>query len=738
MTLGLDPRGFNAAQRTAVQQLRGFQQQANTTANQVQAGAGNRLQRFWQSLGKPIGQAQANLTQLGGQSNRVGTQIAAGINQGTDSISRMTTGLLTAYGVIKTVQGAVRTLNDAISSGAETGRRAGYAGTSVSWMSRIALGANIAEHVPKEQTEQSLVEMRQFTERLHQGIRDPNREAFYARAGVLDIAANKDMDPEQQQREMLRRLAAHYRTLSLPEAVTQGQQIGFNPAFTTALRKHGPQGLEGLGAPYAVTERQAEQFRKLQSAIDTFTASWDAFINKMVEDHPELEQGVKSLSTFLTSLKDSPGQLKAIETGLIAIIGLIGIRLVAAIATFVATTVAQSAIFAKTPLGLLIMAAMGLRSMVAVPTPAQAEAHKKDPTSFLDPRRWLGIGPYNKEETDDRSLWERWAPKSLGGRERTAGPGAAVPGAARGGGRSSVNLPSATAGNETFLRSIIKQAGGNDMAVAGLLSNFDYESGGLNPEAKSWISGATGFAQWLGPRLRRLREIGDPKTREAQGKLLHEELTGAYKPVLDQMNRAKTPEESALIGLKGFEGVNERNSLRAGAPWDKMVRTHTAKAADYYRRSVDSTGQVPTPLSGAELPVPGLHRRLPPGTKFNSGGDAYSPDLDTMDAATKARVEQSMRAIRDSMKPGGKPWVTPQPGALGASIINGMDLVRSSKAAERAPGGAALSTTTNHDIDIGDIHVHTPATDAAGIARDMRGEIGRTLDVTNANTGLDW
>jgi hypothetical protein len=39
-------------------------------------------------------------------------------------------------------------------------------------------------------------------------------------------------------------------------------------------------------------------------------------------------------------------------------------------------------------------------------------------------------------------------------------------------------------------------------------------------------------------------------------------------------------------------------------------------------------------------------------------------------------------------------------------------------------------------VGIGDVHIHTQATDARGIARDMRNEIDRTLDVSNSNAGL--
>ena len=67
--------------------------------------------------------------------------------------------------------------------------------------------------------------------------------------------------------------------------------------------------------------------------------------------------------------------------------------------------------------------------------------------------------------------------------------------------------------------------------------------------------------------------------------------------------------------------------------------------------------------------------------------------------------------------------------------MSGMSLVGSAKA---EGVGSANTTNNTSSIGIGDIHVHTPATDAAGIARDMKGEVQRNLDVTNSNYGLQY
>ncbi len=181
----------------------------------------------------------------------------------------------------------------------------------------------------------------------------------------------------------------------------------------------------------------------------------------------------------------------------------------------------------------------------------------------------------------------------------------------------------ATAGNppagnsEAMIRAAIAAAGGNEMAQAGLLSNFHAESIGLNPGAVNPNSGATGWAQWIGPRKARLIALAQemnlpPSDPRVQAAMITKELTGDYKGVVGQLNSAPNPQAAADIALRYYEGVNPSNSLTAGAPWDVMLSTHAARAQQYFQPdplqatpgAAESKHEVTVHIAGA-----------PPGTR---------------------------------------------------------------------------------------------------------------------------
>lgn len=204
------------------------------------------------------------------------------------------------------------------------------------------------------------------------------------------------------------------------------------------------------------------------------------------------------------------------------------------------------------------------------------------------------IGP--EGETDQSgavpgSWWDRTMPRWLGGRRDLYKNGVVPPSGADTSPQGNDANPS-TVGR---IRAAIAAAGGNEMAQAGLLSNFYPESIGLNPGAVNPNSGATGLAQWLGPRKAALYAYAaahnlDPKSIDAQAGFLEQELRGPYAGVLRQMNAAQNPSSAALIGLTGYEGVNEGNSVTAGAAWPTMVRTHTRLAQSFYNNNRSARG----------------------------------------------------------------------------------------------------------------------------------------------------
>lgn len=791
VTLNLDPRGFNQAQRQSIQQLRGFQQQANTTANQIQAGAGNRLVRFWQSLNKPIGQAQVNLNQLGAQSNRIGTQIAAGINQGTVSLSRLTTTALAAYGAVKTVQGAVKTLNDAISGGAETGRRAGYAGTSAGFMSRLAIGANIRENVSKDQTEQTLVGFRQMAESARQGKLDENRARFLSQLGVLNLALRNDIDPEEQQREMLRQIGERFKGMGLPQAVNIGREIGLDPGFTTALRKHGERGLESAGAPYAITERQAEQFRKLQEAINTFTASWDALINKMIEDHPNLVVGVKSLSDFINDLKKSPEQLKAVETGLDIIVALIGVSLVSALAK--ATLAINS--FWATPLLKFLATRAGplafLSTMFGNTGNIPANEHAlpgADPRVEENFRRNARPGP--RVPVDDRTWWQKVAPRGWGGKDRTdIGKTVPIPGSSS----SSSPITDGTAADLLGPLAVGNAVVGGPSGVEGVLpeyaqrikrmhdampenirNKFKIISGHRDEARQAQINpGVTNSHHTsVGPGT----AIAVDTTTDPEVLKWINENGGRFGVGYTLKNLPNEENHLEMLGPNGqripASKMGEVVRPQAAVSKSQDAPPHDGRSSELTRISELNKKEKLSISEMRELAIyAGFNDAQGPlaaaiamgessgvASKHNTEGKDDSYGLTQINArahgprAKEALIPFAAFRLMHQISKEGKdfsPWTVYNSGKykeflnttapssnISTDVANGLSSVRGTNASKN--GTSSPTTTNNHDISVGDVHVHTPATDAAGIARDMRGEINRTLDVTTSNTGLDY
>lgn len=198
--------------------------------------------------------------------------------------------------------------------------------------------------------------------------------------------------------------------------------------------------------------------------------------------------------------------------------------------------------------------------------------------------------------------FRRRLPTWLGGRKPNAETDGGAP--SDGVAPQSNNANPSTVGR---IRAAIAAAGGNEMAQAGLLSNFYPESIGLNPGAVNPNSGAIGLAQWLGPRKAALYAYAaahnlDPKSIDAQVGFLEQELRGPYAGVLRQMNAAQNPSSAALIGLTGYEGVNEGNSVTAGAAWPTMVRTHTRLAQSFYNNNRSARGD-----TNNNVDVGGIH-----------------------------------------------------------------------------------------------------------------------------------
>lgn len=126
----------------------------------------------------------------------------------------------------------------------------------------------------------------------------------------------------------------------------------------------------------------------------------------------------------------------------------------------------------------------------------------------------------------------------------------------------------------------LKQQGFSDAQIAGVLGNFQQESG-FNPRVNEggFVGapkgrGGYGLAQWTGGRQTALINFAkqrkmDPGDAGLQADFLVHELTGPEKAAAASLRQAKSPEQAALVFRRDFE--------RAGIPKDD-VRMSAARS----------------------------------------------------------------------------------------------------------------------------------------------------------------
>ncbi|HZT88315.1 MAG TPA: phage tail tip lysozyme [Stellaceae bacterium] len=555
--LGLDPRGFVEGQRQAIESLRRFERGADRSSRRIEETAGQRIARFFTGLRRPLDDTQKGLRDLSNETRRHGVAMASGIDAATVSFQNLVKAGLAAFAALKAVQGTMRDLAATSERTVGTGLAAMRAGTGVGFTSRVALAAQSLTGADPAATEAAVASIRQSVERAKAGLGWDAVMDTLARLGVDISAPVEDI--------VTRQLPAALRRRTLPEAIAFGSAMGFDQRLVEALRK-GPQQFQAAmqqAGLFAVTPEQFAAIRQMTLDLQSVDRAWQSLNRTVLADvSPTLGALAQRLRDVLAQLQNSPAALKAVEA--------------AAVALGSAATLSALTKFATAVLGVAGAAATLATAIAAIGMVAGSNKAVSDKLPLWKRLALaLGLGPVGALFSGGMTIGN-WlsgiAPSIFGEKSPVRAPSSAASGAASG-------------DNVQYLSSIIAAAGGNANAQAGLLSNFAAESG-LSPSAVNPNGGATGFAQWIGARKARLEQIAaqmgvSPTSREAQGALLLEELTGRYRNALLHMNAAATPQDAALIGLREFEGVNEGNSLDAGAPWERMVATHIAKAQAY-------------------------------------------------------------------------------------------------------------------------------------------------------------
>ena len=116
----------------------------------------------------------------------------------------------------------------------------------------------------------------------------------------------------------------------------------------------------------------------------------------------------------------------------------------------------------------------------------------------------------------------------------------------------------------------------------------------------------------------------------------------------------------------------------------------------------------------------------PPGVKFSHPswrpeGAPYAASLEHMTPEEKARIKSSMEAIKKGQ------WIFPGHGEPATPPLKTPLLKPSALMIPHGGSGSANSSSANSTFNIGDITIHTQATDADGISRHVRGAIHREL-----------
>jgi hypothetical protein len=120
---------------------------------------------------------------------------------------------------------------------------------------------------------------------------------------------------------------------------------------------------------------------------------------------------------------------------------------------------------------------------------------------------------------------------------------------------------------QQYLAGRLKGAGYTDAQVAGIIGSLMQESG-LDPNAVNKTSGATGIAQWLGPRAKAFQKQFGHSLKEStfgeQTDFMLQELKTTEKLADSRIRLAKTAAQAAEIHAREFErpGAAEANIAR--------------------------------------------------------------------------------------------------------------------------------------------------------------------------------
>jgi hypothetical protein len=291
-------------------------------------------------------------------------------------------------------------------------------------------------------------------------------------------------------------------------------------------------------------------------------------------------------------------------------------------------------------------------------------------------------------------------------------------------------------------------------ASSGLVGNLLQESGLEAGIEERGGGGGLGIAQWTADRRDRfeayLRKHNLPaSSMEGNYGFLIEELKGPqYAGLLEDLRNLKgTREErrqqATMLIRKKFE---------APAEWAANDEARQAYAAKVDAIPSKTTAPTPQPTAATDTtPSPAPATSAAP--KWNYGYDekpppAAPPRPPALPEGVKPGAwrtgygrDEAVPADATAAKPGTTPALPPVPPAPAAPPrveLPALSMSGASMGAQRSL--IASSTSIDHsrssETHVGEVHVHTQATDAPGIARDLKRELRRYDYATSSDIGL--
>jgi hypothetical protein len=217
--------------------------------------------------------------------------------------------------------------------------------------------------------------------------------------------------------------------------------------------------------------------------------------------------------------------------------------------------------------------------------------------------------------------------------------------------------------NATLVAERLKGAGYTRAQIAGVLGNFQLESG-FNPRINEGGAvggprgvGGYGLGQWTGDRQTALVNFAkgrkaDPGNTGIQADFLLHELSGPEKAAAASLRKAVSPEEASRRFLTDFE--------RAGVP--KTNERMQAARALYDKLSfLDKPQQTAT--SSFAAPPTSTNKSVEDILASVIGG-AVKPELEDKNNKAKTLVEMVMQSVLPGVLSTTSPAIPPNPFAL--------------------------------------------------------------------------